>query len=113
MGHRSTGFVCVMGFGSPIWFWFLWVLVRRDGSAGKFIGGFRSGLRFRLGLLGWWALAMVCAVGFFFFFFEFWWLGVEVVVGGGGCGCGCGFGCGRWWQWVLAVVVGLLVVKQM
>ena len=35
----------------------------------------------------WWALATVCAMGFFFFF---WWLGVKVVVGGGGCGCGRG-----------------------
>ena len=60
----------------------------------------------------WWVLAAVCAVGFFLFYlFIFWWLGVEVevVVGGGGCGCGCG----QWSQWVLAVAVGLLVVKQM
>ena len=45
--------VCVMGFGSLIWFWFMWVLVWHDESA----GGFKSGLR--LGLLGWWVLAMV------------------------------------------------------
>ena len=35
--------MCVIGFGSPIWFWFLWVLVRRDGSAGGFAGCFCSG----------------------------------------------------------------------
>ena len=29
-------FMCVMGFGSPIWFWFLWVLVWRDEFAGGF-----------------------------------------------------------------------------
>ena len=39
VGHRSWVCVCVMGFGSPIWFWFLWVLVRRDGSAGCFCSG--------------------------------------------------------------------------
>ena len=42
-------------------------------------------------------------------FFFFWWLGVEVVGGGGGSGCGCG----RWWQLVLEVAVGLLVVEEM
>ena len=75
VGHRSTGFVCVcvMGFGSSIWFWFVWVLVWHDESA----GGFKLGLR--LGLLGWWVLAMVlwrfcggfgCGLcrGFFYFF---------------------------------------------
>ena len=49
---------------------------------------------------------MVPVCGFFFFF---WWLGVEVVGGGGGSGCGCG----RWWQLVLEVAVGLLVVEEM
>ena len=123
VGHQSIGFVCVMGFGSPIWFWFLWVLVRRDG----FAGGFRSRLRFRSGLLGWWVLAAVlwrfCG-GFwlrfvpwvFFFIFLFFYFGgwglrlwlvvvaVAVVVDSGGSGC---------WQRVLAVAVGLLVMKEM
>ena len=76
-----------MGRGSLIywvcvcdWFWFLWVLVRCDGSTSGFASGFRLGLRFRSGLLGWWALAVVlwqfCGgfwlrfVLWFFFFFK-------------------------------------------
>ena len=102
------------------WFWFTdLVLVRHDESTGGFASGFRSGLRFKLGLLGWWVLATIlwqfCG-GFWLQFVPwvfFWWLGVEVevevVVGGGGRGCGWG----RWWQRMLVVVVGLLVVKEM
>ena len=44
-------------------------------------------------------------------FFFFGWLGVEVVVGGDGCSCGRDYDCGWWWQQVLAVAVGLLVVN--
>ena len=96
------------------------VLVWCDGFTSGFASGFRLGLRFRSGLLGWWALAVVlwqfCGVFWlrfvlWFFYYKFWWLGVEVVVGGGGYGCG--YGCGRWWQWVLTVAVGLLAVKEM
>jgi len=42
----------------------------------------------------------------FLFIYLFLWLGVEVVIGGGGCGCG------QLSQWVLAVTVDLLVVKE-
>ena len=99
----------MIGFGSPIWFWFLWVLVRCDGSTSGFASGFRLGLRFRSGLLGWWALAVVLwqfcggfwlrfVLWFFFFLINFggWglrlWLVVvavvvAVAVGGGGSGC--------------------------
>ena len=73
-------------WGGGRWLWF----------CGSFVVGFGCGL---------------CCGFFIFFYYKFWWLGVEVVVGGGGYGCG--YGCGRWWQWVLAVAVGLLVVKQM
>ena len=44
-------------------------------------------------------------------FFFIGWLGVEVVVGGDGCSCGRDYDCGWWWQQVLAVAVGLLVVN--
>ena len=39
MGRRSPIYwvcVCVMGFGSLIWVWFLWVLVRHDRSVDGF-----------------------------------------------------------------------------
>ena len=54
------------------------------GLAAACCGGFKSRLRFRSGLLGWWVLAAV-----FFFFLIFWWLGI-VVGGGGGYSCGRG-----------------------
>ena len=79
MGHQSTGFVCVMGFGLPIWF---------DG--------------FWFGVLCWWVQIEVAGVVGFGcclcrgFYFGGWglrlWLVVVVVavavaVGGGGSGC--------------------------
>ena len=40
-------------------------------------------------------------------------IGLLVVVAVGVGSGGGGYGYGRWWQWVLAVVMGLLVVKEM
>ena len=52
----------------------------------------------------------------FFFLVDFggWglrlWLVVVAMAVAVGSGCGCG--CKRWWRWVLAMVVGLLGVKE-
>ena len=56
-------------------------------------------------------------MNFFFLLVDFggWglrlWLVVVAMAVAVGSGCGCG--CKRWWRWVLAMVVGLLGVKEM
>ena len=65
------------------------------GLAAACCGGFKSRLRFRSGLLGWWVLWRFCGgfwLRFFFFFLIFWWLGIMVGGGGGGGGCSYGHG---------------------
>ena len=92
---------------ASLWVW--WVSMTASGSGSD--GGWRSGLRWGSGLLGWRVLWWVfAAVGLCRGFF-FWWLWVEVVVGGL---MGGGFVIWFWMGMVCGgpVVVGLLVAAM-
>ena len=100
-------FVCVMGFGSPIWwsdgFCFLWVLVHRSTGDGE--GGFFFFLVCGRGFGSAWVVGhqstgFVCVMGFglpiwfdgFWFGVLCWWVQIEVAgVVGFGCGLCCRF----------------------
>ena len=126
--------VCVMGFGSPIWwsdgFCFLWVLVHRstgDGEGGFFFFFLVCGRGFGSAwVVGHQSTGFVCVMGFglpiwfdgFWFGVLCWWVQIEVagVVGFGCCLCrgfyffilvvgGWGYGWWWWlWLWLWAVV---------